>query len=121
MSLDMEYFNRLRGKIGDRLDALANAGRISREAARAQVEDYKWLYGALGEVPSRTVFICENPSVLGLQRASVNTIDGGPPDIEAQWWGGPKNPAARRFREALWQLSLKTTPPPTRGGWKCYI
>jgi hypothetical protein len=51
------------------------------------------------------------------KKAHVDTIDGGRPDIEAQWWGG----AAQRFRIALYQLKLKTNRIRERGGWECYI
>jgi hypothetical protein len=51
----------------------------------------------------------------------VDTVDGGPPDIEAQWWGSTKNPAATRFRVALHRLGLKTSLPSAKGGWRCYI
>lgn len=86
-----------------------------------QIEKFPWLYGALGAVPSDTMFICENPSVAGIQKANVQTIDGGKPDIEAQWWGGPNDYAAKRFRHVLFELGLKTSPPDCRGGWNCYI
>ena len=40
---------------------------------------------------------------------------------EAQWWGGDRNPAAKRFRRVLHELELKQTPPQAKGGWRCYI
>lgn len=67
------------------------------------------------------MFICENPSISGIRSAHVDTIDGRAPDIEAQWWGGRNNPAAKRFRPVLHQLGLKTTRPDAHGGWNCYI
>ena len=67
------------------------------------------------------MFICENPSLAGVANAHVATVDGRAPDIEAQWWGGPRNPAATRFRVALHRLGLKTTHPSVKGGWLCYI
>ena len=67
------------------------------------------------------MFICENPSLAGVRQGAVQTIDGGPADIESQWWGGPRNPAARRFRVALCELGLKDGAPSSRGGWNCYI
>jgi hypothetical protein len=48
-------------------------------------------------------------------------VDGREPDIEAQWWGGPRNPAATRFRVALNRTGLKTSHPAAKGGWRCYI
>jgi hypothetical protein len=67
------------------------------------------------------LFICENPSIAGIKKAHVDTIDGGRPDIEAQWWGGSTDNAACRFRVALCQLKLKTSRPRERDGWECYI
>jgi hypothetical protein len=117
MSLDMQYFENLQGKINLRLIELVKQGKYDKEMAKRQIEQVPWLYGALGEVPSDVMFICENPSIAGINKAHVNTIDGGRPDIEAQWWGG----AARSFREALYLLKLKTTRPRERNGWHCYI
>lgn len=111
----MNHFEELRRRINERLEVIRSPHR------HAQIQEYSWLYGALGEVPSDVMFICENPSAGGVQRASVDTVDGGEPDIEAQWWGGRNNPAARRFRVAIHQLGLKVTPPDVKGGWRCYI
>lgn len=119
--LNMLHFVMLREKINQRLLELVRDGKYDKGKARKQIEEFPWLYGALGEVPSDTMFICENPSIAGMERASRNTIDGGPPDIEAQWWGGPTDFAATRFRVALVQLGLKTAGPGERGGWGCYI
>ena len=121
MAIDNDYFEILRSKINKRLLQLTEQGKINRNQALLQIKKYKWLYGALGCVPSKVMFICENPSVSGVERAHTNTIDGKAPDIEAQWWGSPRNPAAKRFREVLYRLGLKSTPPKERGGWKCYI
>jgi hypothetical protein len=99
----------------------ARLRELSTRHAELQAAGYPWLYGALGEVPSRVVFICENPSLAGVRKAHGDTVDGGPPDIEAQWWGGRKDAAARRFRVALWRTGLKTSPPTARGGWRCTI
>lgn len=112
--LPHNHFTLLRAKINTRLDEL-------ELPHRREQQQYEWLYGALGVVPADVMFICENPSLAGVRQAHVQTIDGGPPDIEAQWWGGPRNACAKRFRGALCQLGLKTTPVAARGGWECYI
>jgi hypothetical protein len=117
----MGYFETLRGKINQRLNELVREKKFDKACAKAQIDDYSWLYGALGKVPSDVMFICENPSITGVKKAHVDTIDGRSPDIEAQWWGGSTDNAARRFRVALYQLKLKTTRPRERGGWECYI
>lgn len=111
----MQYFEELREKINLRLRELGT------RHADLQIKEYPWLYGALGAVPSEVMFICENPSLSGVRRAHVDTIDGRAPDIEAQWWGGRNNPAAKRFRRVLHRMGLKTTRPDARGGWNCYI
>jgi hypothetical protein len=113
--LDLSHFEELRRRVNGRLRELGTAN------AELQITHYPWLYGALGAVPSDVMFVCENPSLSGVARAHVQTIDGNQPDIEAQWWGGPRNAAAVRFRVALHELGLKTTPPSARGGWNCYI
>jgi len=56
-----------------------------------------------------------------VRKADVDTIDGRAPDIEAQWWGGRRDAAARRFRPVLRQMGLKSGRPDARGGWQCYI
>lgn len=112
---ELQHFTDLREKINARLEEIDAPHRDE------QIHVFPWLYGALGAVPAETMFICENPSLAGVRRANVETIDGGPPDIEAQWWGGWRNPAGKRFRLALFELGLKQTPPAARGGWKCYI
>lgn len=113
--LNMEHFRELRELINERLEELRTPHR------RDQIRRYPWLYGALGEVPSDVMFICENPSITAVARADVDTIDGRAPDIEAQWFGGRRNPAAKRFRVTLCELGLKEGRPDTRGGWHCYI
>lgn len=120
MTLNMQYFEILREMINSRLLKLSKDERENIHA-RDQIEKYTWLYGALGKVPSDVMFICENPSVTGIDKASRDTTDGGRPDIEAQWWGGSTDFAATRFRVALYILKLKTTRPRERGGWECYI
>ncbi len=111
----MQHFDQLRSRINAILD------REQSSHALAQVSKFPWLYGAIGQVPSEIMFVCENPSFAGVEAAHVETIDGGPPDIEAQWWGGPRNPAATRFRCVLCELGLKTNGVAERGGWNCYI
>ncbi|MGI8619577.1 MAG: uracil-DNA glycosylase family protein [Gemmatimonadaceae bacterium] len=111
----MDHFIELRRRINDKLEGIDAPHR------HVQINEFPWLYGALGSVPAGVMFICENPSAGGVLRAHVDTVDGGPPDIEAQWWGGTMNPAAKRFRAALCQLGLKDTPPTVKGGWHCYI
>jgi hypothetical protein len=118
MYLNMQHFETLREKINARLLELAEQNKIPLDDARKQIKDYPWLYGALGKAPSDVFFICENPSIAGIQKANRKTIDGGTPDIEAQWWGGA---AGSVFRPALCQLGLKTNPYNERGGWECYI
>ena len=90
MKIDLNYFTTLRGMINKRLLDLSKKRMINHQDIQLQINKFKWLYGALGKVPSTVMFICENPSITGVERAHLNTIDGGPPDIEAQWWGGPK-------------------------------
>ena len=121
MTLNMVYFETLRDKINLRLSELVRDGKVDADQAKNQIEQYPWLYGALGMVPSDVMFICENPSLRGIGKAYVETIDGGPPDIEAQWWGGSNDFAACRFRVALYQLNLKTTRERDRDGWECYV
>lgn len=67
------------------------------------------------------MFICENPSLKGVERADSRTIGGGAASIEDQWGGGHRSNCVKRFRPALCQLSLKTTGPLESGGWRCYI
>ena len=65
------------------------------------------------------MFICENPSLSGIDKAKERAEKLGEENaIEAQWWGGK---AGTVFRPALCELGLKTNPPNARGGWKCYI
>ena len=113
--LKMQHFEKLREKISFRLRELQTPHRD------LQICDYSWLYGALGSVPSDVMFVCENPNITAIKRAHGDTIDGGAPDIEAQWWGGRKNPAAKRFRPVLCELGLKSNRADARGGWNCYI
>lgn len=114
MEINMEHFETLRDKINDQLRD------IPTEEARTQMHEYPWLYGALGQVPSNVMFVCENPSLTGVERANVRTL-GSEPTIEDQWCGGRKSNCVKRFRPALYELGLKTTGPLDPGGWRCYI
>jgi hypothetical protein len=64
----MQYFETLRGKINLRLNVLVKDHKYDRIMAKAQIEDFPWLYGALGKVPSDVMFICENPSIAGIKK-----------------------------------------------------
>lgn len=114
-SLAMHHFETLRTKINQRLR------EIGTKHAHRQIEQFTWLYGALGQVPSEVMLVCENPSLTGVERADVRTISGGAPSIEDQWCGGPRSNCIKRLRPALFELGLKTTPPLQPGGWRCYI
>jgi len=113
--LNLAHFEALRSKINARLTS------IGTKHAFRQITEFPWLYGALGQVPSEAMFICENPSLTGVERADSRTILGGKAGIEDQWAGGPASNCIKRFRPALCQLQLKTTPPTAPGGWRCYI
>lgn len=113
--LDMEHFETLRGKIAARLR------QIGMRHAHRQIQEHPWLYGALGAVPSDVMFVCENPSLGGVEKAHERTITGGAPCTEDQWCGGAASNCIKRFRPALCELGLKTTPPLQPGGWRCYI
>jgi hypothetical protein len=113
--LNMGHFRELRERINARL--LGTGARY----ARRQVEQFPWLYGALGQVPSEVMLICENPSLAGVEKAHFRTISGGSPTIEDQWAGGPKSKCIKRLRPTLCELGLKTTTPDRPGGWRCYI
>jgi uracil-DNA glycosylase len=112
---ELRHFAELRSRISTRLEEIQAPHR------EEQIEKYPWLCGALGAVPSDVMFICENPSLAGVRQGHVQTPDGGPPDFEAQWWGGARNPAAKRFRRVLCELGLKEGRPSAKGGWRCYI
>jgi uracil DNA glycosylase superfamily protein len=111
----MEYFETLRARINSKLK------QIGTKYARRQIDDYPWLYGALGQVPSDVMFVCENPSLNGVEKANNRTLSGGGPTIEDQWCGGLRSNCIKRFRPALCDLGLKTTGPLDPGGWRCYI
>ena len=113
--IQLKHFELLRNKINARLE------EIGTRHAQRQIEDFPWLYGALGQVPSDVMFVCENPSLTGVERAHVRTVGGGRPTIEDQWCGGPKSNCIKRFRPALCEMGLKTTGPLEPGGWRCYI
>ena len=109
------HFEELQQRVNARLV------EIGSPAAREQADDYPWLYGALGKVPAKVMFICETPSLAPIRRDNRRASDEGPSGIDKQWWGGVKNPACKRFRGALCETGLKTTPPSSEGGWECYI
>lgn len=115
IELNLAHFEALRSRINARLVS------IGTKHAHAQVREFPWLYGALGQVPSNVMFICENPSLTGVERADSRTILGGRASIEDQWAGGPSSNCIKRFRPALCEAKLKTTPPTAPGGWQCYI
>lgn len=112
--LDMRHFETLRQRINRRLRELD---------LRTGQTKHRWLYGALGAVPSDVMFVCENPSKGGVKGAEKHArYSGRQPDIEDQWRGdGPGDPATRVFRPVLCELGLKLTRPADRGGWQCYI
>jgi hypothetical protein len=113
--LNMAHFEALRGRINARLR------ETDASHARRQIEEFAWLYGALGQVPSKVMLVCENPSLLGVEKAHFRTINGGQPTIEDQWAGGPASNCIKRLRPALCEVGLKLTPPDRPGGWRCYI
>ena len=115
MALNLEHFEILRSKINQRLE------EIGTRHAHRQIQEFPWLYGALGEVPSDVMFVCENPSLGGVEKADARTISGGVPSIEDQWAGGIRSNCIKRFRPILCQLGLKTTEPSRPAGWRCYI
>ena len=112
--LDMSHFDVLRQRINSRLRELD---------LRTGQRKHRWLYGALGAVPSDVMFVCENPSKGGVKGAEKHArYSGRQPDIEDQWRGdGPGDPATRIFRPVLCEFGLKLTPPGDRGGWHCYV
>ena len=78
---------------------------------------YGWLYGAWGSVPSRVMFVCENPSLKGCEEAH-NELSVDERDGNIQWCGDYR---AKRFREALCRVGLKKAPAESDEGWDCYI
>jgi hypothetical protein len=116
MTWDVQpHFEELRQRVNAHLAA------INSPVSREQAEDYPWLFGALGKVPAQVMFICETPSLTPIRRDNQRAEDEGPTGIDKQWWGGEKNPACKRFRTALCETGLKTTPRSSEGGWECYI
>jgi uracil DNA glycosylase superfamily protein len=113
--LSMPHFEALRERVNARLR------QIRAPHARRQIEEFPWLYGALGQVPSRVMLVCENPSLAGVEKANFRTINGRQPTIEDQWAGGPTSNCIKRLRPALCEVGLKVTPPDRPGGWRCYI
>ena len=119
---NIDHFNNLRTKINQKLEKRKNQLSVGEEVMiDYQITKYTWLYGALGQVPSDVMFIAENPSIAGITHADIDTVDGLPSDIEAQWWGGKTDNAATVFRPFLYEVGLKKSPPQEKGGWNCYI
>ena len=106
----LAHFEELQRRVNARL----------RELAPQHMEKqlkYGWLYGAWGAVPSRVMFVCENPSLEGCEAAH----NGTPADERGgnmQWTGDFR---AKRFREALCRAGLKKAPAESDEGWDCYI
>ena len=120
--LNIEHFVELQRRINKKLEIIKDDLNVEeRKIVEDQIEKFKWLKGALGQVPSTVMFIAENPSIAGIEHANVDAVDGGDPDIEAQWWGGSNDNAATVLRPVLVDLGLKTSPPNQKGGWNCYI
>ncbi len=120
--VNIAHFVELRGKINCKLNQIKEFSSLEeKEIIEDQIYKHTWLYGALGQVPSEVMFIAENPSITGINQASVDTVDGNNPDIEAQWWGGKNNNAATVFRPVLYETGLKISSPRVKGGWNCYI
>jgi len=120
--LNLAYFETLRNKINKQLERVKpDLNQKEKAIVDDQIHQFKWLYGALGQVPSDVMFIAENPSITGVKHAHIDTVDQQPPDIEAQWWGGKNDKCAKVFRPVLCDLGLKTSPPNEKGGWNCYI
>src|SRR5690348_10217247 len=69
-AMNMEFFTELRARINAQLEATDAPHRD------LQIRRFSWLYGALGEVPSSVMLICENPSLAGVERADRQTVDG---------------------------------------------
>lgn len=103
------HFTRLRSLINARLRDPGTYAPYANE----QIDKYPWLYGALGDPSADVMFVCENPSLTGVEWAHRHPPQA-PPDIEAQWWGG-------RFREVLCDHELKSGEHDAPGGWACYI
>ena len=74
--MNLAHFETLRSKINARLN------QIGTRHAHRQIREFPWLYGALGQVPSKVMFICENPSLTGVERADSRTILGEKAGIE---------------------------------------
>ena len=108
------HFLELREAIYDRLRTLRPP------SWEEQIEDYPWLYGALGDANADVMFVCENPSLSAL-RAIAESPKGGPPDFDTQWTGNPTNRRDKRFRTVLCDLGLKDGGIWEPGGWHCYI
>ena len=108
--MSTQHFATLRQKIDKRLHTLALDTGQTR---------YRWLYGALGAVPTDVMFICGNPSQRGVEEKAGHTNSTGIQlTIEDQWGSGLP---LRRLRPVLCQLGLKQGAPGAPGGWQCYL
>ena len=77
-------------------------------------QKYRWLKGYLGNPNSKTMFICEIPSLSRrfTQQQPEST------DENLQW---NVHDGDRLFRNMLYEFSFKTNSPKETGGWKCWI
>lgn len=106
----LAHFEELQRRVNARL----------RELAPQHMEKqlkYGWLYGAWGAVPSRVMFVCENPSLEGCE-ATHDRMSADERDGNIQWNGDYR---AKRFRRALCKVGLKKAPAESDEGWDCYI
>jgi hypothetical protein len=46
MTLNIQYFEELRGKINLRLNDLVKEKKYDKSSAKSQIEEFPWLYGA---------------------------------------------------------------------------
>ena len=70
---DMQHFRLLRDRINARLR------QIGTRHARRQMDEFPWLYGALGQVPSDVMLVCEQAediSGFGRSNRSIHLLDG---------------------------------------------
>lgn len=108
--MSTQHFATLRRKINKRLHTLALDTGQTR---------YRWLYGALGVVPTSVMFVCGNPSQRGVEeKAGDAKRTGIQLTIEAQWGSGLP---LTRLRPVLCRLGLKQGAPGAPGGWQCYL
>jgi hypothetical protein len=77
--------------------------------------DYPWLTGSIGDPKSPVWFIGENPSLSAVQAIDRRSSEK---NQNLQW---NSSSGDRLFREALAEAGLKSSPPGSPGGWKCFI